>query len=66
LVFLIFRFSVLSQWFTFQFYFCCLSFLHLAVTDSGMFLLPISKHFTVKLHKSLLDAETLKPALSRQ
>jgi hypothetical protein len=32
----------------------------------GMFLLPISKHFPVKLHESLLDAETLKPALLRQ
>ena len=26
----------------------------------------ISKHFPVKLHISLLNAETLKPALSRQ
>jgi len=32
----------------------------------GMFLLPISKHCPVKLHESLLDAETLKPALTRQ
>jgi len=39
----------------------------------GMFLLPISEHCPVKLHslsrfigKSLFDAETLKPALSRQ
>jgi len=28
--------------------------------------LPISKHFTVKVHESLLNAEKLKPALSRQ
>jgi len=32
----------------------------------GMFLLPISKHCPVKLQESLLNAETLKPALSRQ
>jgi len=32
----------------------------------GMFLLPISEHLPVRLHESLLDAETLKPALSRQ
>src|SRR5574344_1576198 len=32
----------------------------------GMFLLPISKHCHVKLHASLLDAETLKYPLSRQ
>ena len=32
----------------------------------GMFLLPISKHCPIKLHESLLDAETLKPALTRQ
>jgi len=32
----------------------------------GMFLLPISKHFTVNLHESLLVAEALKTALSRQ
>jgi len=31
-----------------------------------MFLLPISKHKTVKLQESLLDEETLKPELSRQ
>ena len=31
----------------------------------GMFWLPILKHKTVKLHESLLSAETLKPALSR-
>jgi len=30
-----------------------------------MFLLPISKHFPVKIHESLLDVETLKPELSR-
>jgi len=38
----------------------------LGLTDSGMFLLPISKHCPVKLHESLLDAETLKYPLSRQ
>jgi len=32
----------------------------------GMFLLPISEHCPVKLHESLLDAETLKLALFRQ
>ena len=46
----------------------CLSavFLHLLPTDGGMFLLPISKHCTVKLHETLLDAETLKLVLTRQ
>jgi len=28
--------------------------------------LPISKHFPIKLHRSLIRAETLKPALQRQ
>jgi hypothetical protein len=32
----IFRFSVLSQWFTFQFITVVSVFLHLAVTDGGM------------------------------
>lgn len=32
----------------------------------GIFLLPISKHCPVKLQESLLKAERLKPALSRQ
>jgi len=36
LVLSIFRFSVLSQWFTFQFYVCRFCFLHLAVTFGGM------------------------------
>jgi len=40
------------------------SFLLWWVTYGGMFLLPISKHCPVKLHKSLLDAEALKPALN--
>src|SRR5574344_1045124 len=34
--------------------------------SGGMFLLPISKHCHIKLHESLLDAETLKYPLSRQ
>ena len=41
-------------------------FLNSTQRSGGMFLLPISKHCPVKLHESLLDAETLKPALSRQ
>jgi hypothetical protein len=36
LVLSIFRFSVLSQWFTFQFSVCRFCFLHLAVTVGGM------------------------------
>jgi len=41
-------------------------FFALCITVGGMFLLPILKHCSVKLHESLLDAETLKLALSRQ
>jgi len=36
LVLSIFRFSVLSQWFTFQFFNVVVCLLHLAVTDGGM------------------------------
>jgi hypothetical protein len=44
----------------------CDAVLHDAQRIGGMFLLPISKHCPVKLHECLLNAEKLKPALSRQ
>jgi hypothetical protein len=41
-------------------------YFELMVTLGGMFFLPISKHFPVKLHENLLDAKMLKYPLSRQ
>jgi len=43
-----------------------LSFNNYRQRNGCMFLLPISKRFSVNLHKSLLEAETLKSAPSRQ
>jgi hypothetical protein len=46
-------------------YFCLLvCFLHLLQMSGGVFFLTISNHYPVKFHETLLDAGTLKPAVS--
>ncbi|HOH91308.1 MAG TPA: hypothetical protein PKV61_07360, partial [Bacteroidales bacterium] len=48
LVLSIFRFSVLSQWFTFQYSVCCFCFLYLVVTVCGMVSCGSAKRFLIR------------------
>ena len=66
LVLSIFRFSVLSQWFTFQYFNVVVFLLHLAVTVRVLPQLAISEHYTVNQHKSLIGALSFNFTRHRQ